>query len=521
MRTQAPTSAARAPLPGPDGSGCASRWLVTARTMARRGRRAASARARHRPVADADATMRLRRTSGPPRRLVWRPVGMRCLHSVADEASLPGGRGQAGPRRPRPWCQGHRPRPARRRLRGHLHRAAPDARAGRAGRGPGGRRRRRACRCSRAPTSPSCPGSSTGCAAEGLDDVLVIVGGIIPDGDIPALEGHRGGRGVHPGRPAAHHRRSGWPTRSTGGRRPPPEVELDRARRRAARPSAARRRRHDAGTSGRRRGAGAAVDLFEYQGKQYFARFGIPMSPGGVADTVDEAVAQADAAGYPVVVKAQVKVGGRGKAGGIKLADDADEVRTPRRGHPRHGHQGPRGAPPVDRARLGHRQGVLRQLHPRPGGQAPPGHGVGQGRRRDRGGGRHRPRRHRPAARRPGRRAVARRRPPALVAEAGLDAEARAAGGRAAGEALPLLRRGRLRPGRDQPADPHHRRPGPRPRRQGHPRRQRRLPPPRVGGVRRRPRTSTSASSWPRRRASTTSACRARWASSPTGPAWP
>jgi len=70
------------------------------------------------------------------------------------------------------------------------------------------------------------------------------------------------------------------------------------------------------------------VDLYEYQGKQYFARFGIPTSPGGVADTVDEAVARADAAGYPVVVKAQVKVGGRGKAGGIKLAADADEVRT-------------------------------------------------------------------------------------------------------------------------------------------------------------------------------------------------
>jgi len=69
------------------------------------------------------------------------------------------------------------------------------------------------------------------------------------------------------------------------------------------------------------------MDLFEYQGKQYFARFGIPVSPGGVATTVDEAVAQAEAAGYPVVVKAQVQVGGRGKAGGIKLADNADEVR--------------------------------------------------------------------------------------------------------------------------------------------------------------------------------------------------
>ena len=70
------------------------------------------------------------------------------------------------------------------------------------------------------------------------------------------------------------------------------------------------------------------MDLFEYQGKQYFARFGIPVSPGGVADTVDEAVAQADKAGYPVVVKAQVQVGGRGKAGGIKLASNAEEVRT-------------------------------------------------------------------------------------------------------------------------------------------------------------------------------------------------
>jgi succinyl-CoA synthetase beta subunit len=70
------------------------------------------------------------------------------------------------------------------------------------------------------------------------------------------------------------------------------------------------------------------VDLFEYQGKQYFARFDIPVSAGGAADTVDEAVAAADAAGYPVVVKAQVQVGGRGKAGGIKLANNSDEVRV-------------------------------------------------------------------------------------------------------------------------------------------------------------------------------------------------
>ena len=69
------------------------------------------------------------------------------------------------------------------------------------------------------------------------------------------------------------------------------------------------------------------MDLFEYQGKQYFARFDIPVSPGGVADTVDEAVKVASASGFPVVVKAQVQVGGRGKAGGIKLANNTDEVR--------------------------------------------------------------------------------------------------------------------------------------------------------------------------------------------------
>jgi succinyl-CoA synthetase beta subunit len=68
------------------------------------------------------------------------------------------------------------------------------------------------------------------------------------------------------------------------------------------------------------------VDLYEYQGKQYFSRFDIPTSAGGVAGTTAEAVVVADAAGYPVVVKAQVKVGGRGKAGGIKLAADAAEV---------------------------------------------------------------------------------------------------------------------------------------------------------------------------------------------------
>ncbi|MBI3256380.1 MAG: ADP-forming succinate--CoA ligase subunit beta [Actinobacteria bacterium] len=69
------------------------------------------------------------------------------------------------------------------------------------------------------------------------------------------------------------------------------------------------------------------MDLYEYQGKQFFASFGIPVSPGGVATTVDEAVALVEGLEFPVVIKAQVQVGGRGKAGGIKLADNLEEVR--------------------------------------------------------------------------------------------------------------------------------------------------------------------------------------------------
>jgi succinyl-CoA synthetase beta subunit len=69
------------------------------------------------------------------------------------------------------------------------------------------------------------------------------------------------------------------------------------------------------------------LDLFEYQGKQLFARYGIPVSAGEPVRTVDEAVAVAEKIGFPVVIKAQVHVGGRGKAGGVKLANTLDEVR--------------------------------------------------------------------------------------------------------------------------------------------------------------------------------------------------
>src|SRR4051812_9281897 len=68
------------------------------------------------------------------------------------------------------------------------------------------------------------------------------------------------------------------------------------------------------------------MDLLEYQGKQLFARHGVPVPSGSPATTVEEAVAAADEIGYPCVVKAQVQIGGRGKAGGIKVANDRKEA---------------------------------------------------------------------------------------------------------------------------------------------------------------------------------------------------
>jgi succinyl-CoA synthetase beta subunit len=64
------------------------------------------------------------------------------------------------------------------------------------------------------------------------------------------------------------------------------------------------------------------VDLYEYQGKELFRHFGIPVSDGRLATTPAEARAAAEELGGPVVVKAQVLTGGRGKAGGVKLVDD-------------------------------------------------------------------------------------------------------------------------------------------------------------------------------------------------------
>jgi succinyl-CoA synthetase beta subunit len=69
------------------------------------------------------------------------------------------------------------------------------------------------------------------------------------------------------------------------------------------------------------------VDLYEYQAKDLFAAHGVPVLPGKTVETAEEAAAAAREIGGTVVVKAQVKTGGRGKAGGVKLAESPDEAR--------------------------------------------------------------------------------------------------------------------------------------------------------------------------------------------------
>src|SRR5438093_1898964 len=70
------------------------------------------------------------------------------------------------------------------------------------------------------------------------------------------------------------------------------------------------------------------MDLFEYQGKELLRKYGVPVPEGRVASTPEEAADAAKGLGGKVVVKAQVQVGGRGKAGGIKLASSPDEARA-------------------------------------------------------------------------------------------------------------------------------------------------------------------------------------------------
>ena len=228
------------------------------------------------------------------------------------------------------------------------------------------------------------------------------------------------------------------------------------------------------------------MDLYEYQGKQFFARFGIPVSAGDVARTVDEAVAVAEKVGYPVVVKAQVQVGGRGKAGGIKLASSADEVRTHASnilGMDIKGHR-------VDLVWIEVASDISEEYYAsftldrsakKHLGMLSAQGGVEI-------------------------EAVAAENPDAIakvwidpveglsesaarqwVAAAGLNPAATEGTVDILQKLYTRVRRRRRRPGGDQPADPHAGRAGARARRQGHPRRQLHLPPPRLRGLRRHP----------------------------------
>ena len=228
------------------------------------------------------------------------------------------------------------------------------------------------------------------------------------------------------------------------------------------------------------------MDLFEYQGKLLFARYGIPVSPGAPATTVAQAVEEADALGYPVVVKAQVQVGGRGKAGGIKLAADSAEVRTHAEailGMDIKGHT-------VEVVWIEKASDIAEEYYASftldRAAKLHLGHALGAGRRGDRAGRRREPRRHLAHPRRSRRRAQR-----GAVPRMGRGGEPEPGGQRrrrrSAAQPLSRLHRRRRRPGGDQPADPHARRSRARARRQGHARRQRGLPPPRLRRVRRHP----------------------------------
>ena len=132
-------------------------------------------------------------------------------------------------------------------------------------------------------------------------------------------------------------------------------------------------RYHHAPEPDRTRRRPSPVKIQEADAKSLLVAQGLPVPPWEVAHTVDEARAAAERflaegpVGGKVVIKAQVLVGGRGKAGGVKLAGSVDEAGAGRRGHPRHGHQGHDRPQGPDRPGGGHRQGVLPRRGARPG----------------------------------------------------------------------------------------------------------------------------------------------------------
>ena len=237
------------------------------------------------------------------------------------------------------------------------------------------------------------------------------------------------------------------------------------------------------------------MDLLEYQGKQLFARHGVPVPSGSPATTVEEAVAAADEIGYPCVIKAQVQIGGRGKAGGIKVAQDRAEAEAHAkailgmdiRGHTVHEVWVEAAS---DIAAEYYASIVFDRSR-----QAAAGDALHPGRHGHRGGRRARPGRDRPPARGPAARLPGLPCAPARLR--GGRRRRRGAPDRRAAE--PALRRVRRRGGdarRGQPADRDRRPPGDGARREGHARRQLAVPPPRQRRRCATPRARTRRSGW-------------------------
>ena len=245
------------------------------------------------------------------------------------------------------------------------------------------RRRRRRPRGRRAGRAPRCRGARA-CISCRLAD----------ERDVDAEGELLGRRRRWRARTAGRSRRARPPTRRCRPRRSRPGSGRARARRswrwEPGRPFGVNATTAPAGRSRWRSGAGArvcsgAVDLYEHQGKELFARYGIPTGEGRVATSVDEARAAAAELGGKVVVKAQVLTGGRGKAGGIDGRRRAGRGGRGGGAHPRPRHQGPRHPPAVDRARDLDRPRVLLLDHVRPGRQGAPLHALDDGRHGHRG----------------------------------------------------------------------------------------------------------------------------------------
>ena len=261
------------------------------------------------------------------------------------------------------------------------------------------------------------------------------------------------------------------------------------------------------------------MDLFEYQAKELFAKHNVPTTPGRVTDTAEGAEAIAEEIGQPGDGQGAGQ-GRRPRQGRWRqVRRDARRRLRTRQEHPRPGHQGPRRQEAAGRRGQRHRRGVLHLLPARPRQPHLPGDVLGRGRHGDRGGRRHQARaagqgpRGRRQGCRPGLRPFHRRAGP----------PARRGARRRRGhhpEAVGGLRRRGRHPGRGQPAGAHPGRPDPRAGRQGHPRRQRRLPPARPRRVRGPRRHRSAGAQGQGERPQLRQARRRRSASSATARAW-